>query len=136
MLRAFSRDARWSGNWSGRASGAYHVQVWANQAGDPTTTWEATGSSTVTLSGGCTSAALTANVGSPQAPGTKVTFTASSSGCPNPVYEFWLQDTGGAWTMKQAFGASTWIWDTTGLATGAYTIEVWANQHGSDPRTW
>src|SRR5258708_35394571 len=107
MLRAFSRDARWSGNWSGRASGAYHVQVWANQAGDPTTTWEATGSSTVTLSGGCTSAALTANVGAPQAPGTKVTFTASSSGGPNPVYEFWLQDAGGSATAQSRVRVSS-----------------------------
>jgi len=136
MLRAFSSDPTWTWNSSGRAPGVYKVVVWANQAGDPTTTSEANASSTVTLSGGCTSAALTANLGSPQAPGTKITFTASSSGCPNPVYEFWLQDTTGAWTMKQAFGAGTWTWDTTGLPTGAYTIEVWANQQGSDPSTW
>src|SRR5260370_18889754 len=37
--------------------------------------------------------------------------------------------------MKQAFGAGTWTWDTTGYPTGAYTIEVWANQQGSDAST-
>src|SRR5260370_18864511 len=78
MLRAFSSDPTWTWNSSGRAPGVYHVQVWANQAGDPTTTWEATASSTATLSGGCTSAALPARVAPPPPPAATVTFTASS----------------------------------------------------------
>jgi hypothetical protein len=38
-----------SWNTSGLAAGIYVVHVWANQQGDPTGSWEAYGSATVTL---------------------------------------------------------------------------------------
>ena len=48
-----------------------------------------------------------------------------------------LQDPGGGWSMKQAFGTSgTWNWDTTGYQPGAYTVHVWANQQGGNTNTW
>jgi uncharacterized protein (DUF2141 family) len=135
MLRAFSTDPTWSWSSSGRAPGVYNIHVWANQVGDPTTTWEANGSGAVTVTG-CTSASLSPSSGSVAA-GTTVTFTASSSGCPNPVYEFWVQDTAGTWSIVQAFGtATTWQWNTAGLAKGTYHITVWANQQGADTSTW
>jgi hypothetical protein len=69
---------------------------------------------------------------SPQAPGTQVNLSVSSAGCPNPVYQFWVQPQGGAWTLLQAYGSSaTAKWDTTGLATGTYVFDVWAKQSGS-----
>src|SRR5260370_9055778 len=87
MLRAFSSDPTWTWNSSGRAPGVYHVQVWANQAGDPTTTWEATGSSTVTLTGGTTSTPRPSNVSAPHAPHTTEPFTATSTGCPHLLHQ-------------------------------------------------
>ena len=134
-LRPFSTSPAWDWNTAGLAPGVYSVHVWANNVGDQTTTWEANGSATVTLTG-CTSASLSpASV--TVSIGTTVTLTASSTGCPSPVYEFWLQDTTGAWQMVQAFSTSnTWVWNTTGWARGTYNVHVWANEQGADTTTW
>src|SRR5260370_4618242 len=119
-VRLRCSDPAWTWNSGGRAPGVYKVEVWANQTGDPTTTWEANASSKVTLTG-CTSATLSPSTGSVAA-GTAGTFTASSSGCPNPIYEFSLQDTAGNWKIVQAFStATTWHWNTAGLAKVTYS---------------
>jgi N-acetyl-anhydromuramyl-L-alanine amidase AmpD len=129
----------WSGstfNWNttGLAPGTYTVHAWANQQGDSTARWEAYGTASVTLAG-CTQATLSPPSGSSAAGGT-VSFRASSSGCPNPVYEFWLQDPDGSWHLMQPFGASTWSWTTAGFPKGNYTVHVWANQQGAATGAW
>jgi hypothetical protein len=135
MQRSFSTDPTWSWSTAGLAPGAYSVHVWANQSGDSTASWEANGSSSITLTG-CTAAMISPAAGTGPV-GTPVTFTASSSGCPNPIYEFWLQDTSGGWTMVQTFGAgTTWQWSTVNLPKGTYNVHVWANQQGADTSTW
>jgi hypothetical protein len=108
--------------------------VWANNVGDSTSTWEAYGADTVTLTG-CTSASLSPPSGSSTA-GVPVTFTAASSGCPAPVYEFWLQYPDGTWHLRQGFGTGSWSWTTSGFPKGTYTVHVWANQQGADTSTW
>jgi hypothetical protein len=108
------------------------VHVWANQQGADTSLLEAMASSSVTLAPPCSAAYLSPSSGSIGSGGA-VTFTASAASCPNPLYEFWLQDTTGGWHMMQAFATgNTWRWDTTGLAKGTYHIHVWANEPGSD----
>ena len=134
MGQAFG-GATWSWDTSGLAPGRYTVHVWANQAGDPTATWEAYGTSTVTLTG-CTLAMLSPSTGSSPV-GAAIPLTGSSNGCPNPHYEFWLQDTSGAWHLEQAFGVgTTWRWMSTGWTRGVYHIHVWANQQGADISKW
>jgi spore germination protein YaaH len=131
----------WGGaavSWStaGLGPGTYNLHVWANNQGDPMVSWEAYGSDTVTLNG-CTSASLAPPSGSATV-GTKVTFTASSSGCPSPLYAFWLQDPGGTWHVMQTFnaGGATWQWNSAGWPKGNYVIHVWANNQGADTSTW
>ena len=120
--------ASFSWNTSGLAPGVYTVHAWVNNQGS---SWDAYGSATVTLTG-CTSAALSsATVGS------NVTFTASSTGCLNPVYEFFLLDPSGTWHLAQGFGTTnSWTWNSASWANGTYTIHVWANQQGADLRTY
>src|SRR5207302_7071622 len=77
---------------------------------------------------GCTSAGVSPNLASPQAVGTSIGFTAMSTGCTAPQYEFWLLAPGGAWTVKQGYGAGAWSWTTMGLAPGTYQVGVWARQ--------
>jgi cell wall-associated protease len=118
------------------APGVYTVHLWANDQGDSTATFEALGSATVTLTG-CTSSTASPDITSPQTIGTTVTFTASSIGCPNPLYEFFLLDPAGTWHLEQPFGAgTTWAWHTAGFGAGTYTIHVWANQSGADMSTF
>lgn len=85
--------------------------------------------------GGCTSASMSPDVASPQAPGATVTFTATSTSCSTPEYRFFLQAPGGSWTAQTGFGGATWAWNTTGLANGVYGVGVWARQQGS-PATY
>jgi hypothetical protein len=135
MLRAFSSDPTWAWNSAGLRPGVYSVYVWAIQSGDPTSTWEANASSTVTLTG-CASATLIASSSSVSG-GTSVTFTASAAGCSAPVYEFWLQDPGGSYHLMQGFStSSTWVWNTSGWAPGTYNVTVWVDQQGADTSTW
>jgi hypothetical protein len=124
-------------NWdtTGRDAGTYTIHVWANNAGDPTATFEVLASSTVTLTG-CSAASVTPSFGSSSA-GSSITFNVSSFGCPNPVYEFWLQGPDGKWHSKQAFSpTASWLWTTTGYAKGAYNIHVWANNQGANTGTY
>src|ERR1700730_15986626 len=83
--------------------------------------------------GPCTSASLSAAPASPQASGTTVTLTASSTGCSAPEYQFYLQKPGGgAWIAVTGFGASnTYVWHTGGAPSGVYGISVWARLMGS-----
>jgi spore germination protein YaaH len=129
----FSPNATFNWDTTGVTAGTYTVHVWANQQDASQSTWESNGSTTVTITpGACTSAGLSPNVASPQTVGTQVTFTASSVGCPKPLYEFWLQHPDGTWHEMQAFSAgATWQWSTGGLARGVYHIHVWANNQGA-----
>jgi spore germination protein YaaH len=131
LLRGFGPPTfAWS--TAGLAAGTYTVHAWANEQGAAQTV-EAFGSSTVTLIPSCTSAAVSPATGSAPA-GSGVRFTATSTGCTSPVYEFWLLDPSGTWHVTQLFGSpGSWTWSTAGWAKGAYTIHVWADQLGTDP---
>src|SRR3989475_251015 len=80
----------------------------------------------------CSSVTQTVSPASPQPPGTTVTFTATATGCPNPTYQFWLLPPGGGWSVTQAYSSSnTWNWSTSGVATGTYTLDVYARDASS-----
>lgn len=91
----------------------------------------ATGPLGVAQPAGCTSAGLAPSVGSPQHPGTSVTFTASSAGCPSAEYRYFVQPPGGSWTAQTGYMGSTWAWNTSALGTGIYGVGVWARNAGS-----
>jgi hypothetical protein len=71
---------------------------------------------------------------SPQVPGASVLWTAvASGGSGNYQYQFWLHN-GTSWSIEKPYGATndnTWTWDTDGLATGTYRVQVWARSAGS-----
>jgi hypothetical protein len=110
------------------------VHVWANQIGHSTATWEANGASAVTLTG-CDSASISPDTVNQQA-GLPVNFTASSTGCPDPTYEFWVGYPNGSWVLKRGWGGPDFSWSTAGLAPGSYSVHVWANQQGASLATW
>jgi len=117
-------------NWntSGLGAGTYTVHVWVNSQGNG---YSAIGSATVTLaSNTCTAASLTPPSLS-QAAGSTLTFTASSTGCTNPRYAFWVQYPDTSWNFVQDFGGPTFNWNTAGLSPGTYTVHVWVNQSGN-----
>jgi IPT/TIG domain-containing protein/cysteine-rich secretory family protein len=137
MMKAFG-DPTWNWDTSGYAPGTYTIHVWANNTGDSQTAFEVFGTVTYTvLSNKCVSAGLTVTGLATRPAGTAVAFTAASSVCPSPTYEFWVGDAAGHWTLKRPFaGDPSWTWDTTGLAPGVYDVHVWANNAGNATKTW
>jgi hypothetical protein len=68
---------------------------------------------------------------SPQADGTVVTIVAGASGCPNPLYEFWILPPGGSWTIMQSYSSTaTFTWYTISPA-GTYYYSVWSRDVSS-----
>ena len=70
---------------------------------------------------------------SPATSGTSVDFMAEESGCPNPLYEFWIWSPGASsWTLVQPYStSSTYLWKTAGLLPGVYQVAVWARDASS-----
>ena len=118
-------------DWStqGLRPGTYVVRVWANQAGAYAGAPEAYAQSVVRLTG-CTAASIAPSRGSTYR-GDSVTFNASSRGCPDPQFEWWIRDPRGRWHRMTDFSStSDWTWSTAGWAYGTYVVRVWANQTG------
>jgi PQQ enzyme repeat len=133
VKQSYSATTTWSWNTSGMPIGPYQVGVWA-KASASTASYDAFFIGTYQLDvSPCTSASISASPASPQAAGTTITFTAGSTDCTAPRYEFWkLPPPGTAWSVTQPYGtATTFSWNTTGLAPGPYRIGVWARQNGS-----
>ncbi len=135
ILQAYSPSSSASWNTTGLATGTYLFDVWAKQSGS-SASWEAhvSPNPTYTLQTGapCTASTLTFTPASPQARGTQVNLIGTATGCPNPVYQFWIQPPGGSWTILQAYSSSSTVtWNTAGQATGTYLFDVWVKQSGS-----
>lgn len=85
------------------------------------------------IPGRCSSANLTSSAASPQLSGTQVQFSATSTGCPNPLYQFWTLAPGASsYQIAQAYSSgSTFTWNTAGLAAGTYSVAMWARDSAS-----
>ena len=85
-------------------SGLRGVGLWnLNYGGGAPELWSAL----QTHFAGCSAAAVTASPASPQGAGAAVRFTGTSSGCPNPRYEFWMLGQGSTtWRIVQAYSSN------------------------------
>ena len=56
-----------------------------------------------------------------------MSFTSAASGCSQAEYQFLLAAPNAAWQTVEAWSTNPdWSWDTTGLATGSYSVQVQA----------
>ena len=134
LVQNWSSSATWSWNTTGLAPGAYTVE--AEVRSGTSGTWQAYIDVPYTLSasGACTGVGLSGSPASPQVPGTTVLWTANAVGCGSPQFLFYLFN-GTSWTLVQNWSSSaTFSWDTTGLASGSYTVEAEARSGTSG--TW
>lgn len=130
VVQNYGVGATWTWNTNGYAPGAYQVGAWEGSASNPGA-YESYAITTFDLGViTCTSAGL-AGPSQPQTAGGSIAFTASSTRCGSPLYEFWVLAPGGSWTVARGFGTASWTWSTAGLAPGSYQIGVWAHQTGS-----
>src|ERR1700724_797709 len=133
LAQDYGSSTTFNWNTTGLAVGTYVVEVEVHStSGTPA---EASAGLLYTLSAApCSSAALSALPSSPQAIGTSVTFTATTSGCSIPQYRFWLRSPSGAWALVQDYGSSsTFQWNTTGLAVGTYVVEAEVHSTSGTP---
>ncbi|TMF20201.1 MAG: hypothetical protein E6I36_10875 [Chloroflexi bacterium] len=81
----------------------------------------------------CASASLSAAPAPPQFSGTRITFTATASGCANPLFQFVMRPASQAsWQTVQAYSSSpTYSWNSTGAAAGIVYFGVWAKDASS-----
>lgn len=130
LLQSFSTSPNFSFNTNFFPPAHVVIRVWVNQV-PSAKRYDRFADSHVTLTG-CTGATLT-QPSTSSAVGATVVFTATGTGCPNPIFAFFLKDTAGKWHLMQPFsvGTATWAWHPVGWAKGTYKIEVWANQAGS-----
>jgi hypothetical protein len=134
--QAYSGKSSWTWNTAGSGTGTYTVQVWARSVGS-LAPYEAYKSYSYTLNpppAPVTGLTVVQDKSSPQTVGQKITFTATASGG-SGNYEYYytvLNPNTGTWFTGQAYsGISSWTWDTTGLGTGTYTVQIWARSVGS-----
>ena len=85
------------------------------------------------IPGHCGSANLTSSPASPGPYGTTVQFTSSSTGCPHPLYQFWVQLPGSTtWNLGQDYSSSaTFSWRTTAPVLGRYYFMARARDSSS-----
>ena len=135
VARAYSSTPTWIWNTTGLAIGTYYVQVWARSVGSANAYDVYNGAyyRLGTTVPPATAVTLSPSPASPQSPGTNVTWTAAASGGSGSYeYQFLVMNPAGIWTVARAYSSTpTWIWNTTGLATGTYYVQVWARSVGS-----
>ena len=140
VIQAYSSAASFNWNTTGLPPGSYMYTVWTRDSSSPGTSCGGLGCEDAYFPGTaysltsqpCSSVTDTAGPGSPQLSGATVTFTASVSGCPHPLYQFWVLAPGHSWQVVQAYsGSSTFSWNTTGLPAGSYLYTVWARDASS-----
>jgi len=140
VARAYSSTAMFIWSTTGLAGGTYYFAVWVRDASSSETSCNSLGcldaytavSYTLT-STPCTSVTASPAPPSPSVHGTAVTFTGVATGCPSPVYEFWILAPGSStWMLAQAYSPSaTFNWSTTGLPAGTYHFSVWVRDSSS-----
>jgi spore germination protein YaaH len=138
--QAYSTSAALRWDTTGAAAGTYLVSTWVRDAastgnfGNQYGRWDAYSSIQVAMvTMPCSSATLSFAPSSPGAAGSPVSVTAHSSGCPHPLYQFWILPPGGtSYQLAQAYSTSATLpWITTGKATGTYVLSTWVRDASS-----
>ncbi|MDX6255952.1 MAG: virginiamycin lyase, partial [Frankiales bacterium] len=132
VLQPFGVDNTAQWNTTGYKPGTYLTGVWVKDA-NSTKQYDAYAFGTFTIDfPSCTSTNMTRDASSPQVIGATVNFTASALGCPNPLFQWWVRNPQGVWTIVVPYAAgNTYAWDTTGHEAGTWQIGIWAKQTGS-----
>ena len=135
LAQAYSASPTYSWSTLGKPAGVYKYSIWARDASSAGTTntalgsWDAYTTVTFTLT---SASCATVTATSASSPGT-VAVRGSASGCPNPLYEFWILPPGSqTWLLAHAYSSNaTFTWNTVGKAKGQYEFSVWARDASS-----
>jgi spore germination protein YaaH len=130
IVQDYGAAATYAWNTAGKPNGWYGLEVDVRDAGSPAV-YETVANLSY-LVDRCSAARLTTDKASPQRAGTAVVVSARATCAGTPQYRFWVKAPGGSWKIAQDYSASsTFTWNTTGLATGTYSLEVDVRDAGS-----
>jgi N-acetylmuramoyl-L-alanine amidase len=140
VAQGYSTSATFSWSSTGKAAGTEYFGVWALDASSTGATCSIMGCNDAAASIPytvtpvlCTSVSISAAPASPSATGSQITFTGSASGCPGPLFEFWMLAQGASsWQLVQPYSANaTFRWNSTGAPPGTERFGVWARDASS-----
>jgi hypothetical protein len=141
LVRPYSATATFNWTTAGITPGVYSFSVWARDA-NSSAAYDSYSFFNYTLTT-CSTMTATAAPANGTSVGTPVTVTGSAGGCSAPLYEFWLRNVAGTWSLVRPYSATaTYNWTTSGLPQGTYWFSVWARdsnsagQAGSSPNTY
>jgi phosphatidylinositol-3-phosphatase len=148
LSQPYSTVAYLTWDTTGLPAGTYNFSVWARDqssmaaaggtSGNTLGRWDAYQAFQFVLTTApCTSVSVTTSPPSTALHGTLVTITGTASGCPSPLYRFWMLSPGSStWKPVQDYssGSAAYAWDTTGLAVGTYNFSVWTRDKSSTGR--
>lgn len=113
-------------------AGNYSLAAWVKDTSSPNQ-YDTYALATYQVGSGCTPATIASSGGSSLPVGGGSTFTATTSGCTTPSYQWWLLPPSGSWQLKQTYGSGTWA-PTFGVGSyepGTYSVDAWVKQSGS-----
>ncbi|HKW72623.1 MAG TPA: PQQ-binding-like beta-propeller repeat protein [Candidatus Dormibacteraeota bacterium] len=136
MVQDYSASNTYTWNTSPtQTTGTYRFSVWLRDASSTAAYNAYDASAYYNLTPGCPSVGETSSPPLNAPAGTTVTITATSSGCPNPRYQFWILGpaSGGVWTLVLPYGTgNTYTWNTSATQTkGTYRFSVWVRDASS-----
>lgn len=135
VLQAFSSSSTASWHTAGLAVGTYELDAWARPSGSADKGISISRIAKYTLQAPTLCSSVTWNAPSPASPqsvGSKIGLSGTASGCASPLYQFWVQAPGAQWAILQAYSTtSSATWDTTGLVSGTYNLDIWVKNSGS-----
>jgi len=131
LLRNYSSTNTYT--WTPSTAGTYYLEMHARDVAS-TAPYQAYYDLTYEVTSGTssevTSATLMASPASPQAAGTAITLTASSTGSSNPQYRFYVKPAGGTWSLLRNYSSTnTYTW--TPSTAGTYYLEMHARNVAS-----
>jgi hypothetical protein len=130
VLSPYGSSSTYTWDTTGAAQGNYSFQIWARQAGSTAAyeTWQAL---ELTLGGPCTSVTESITPSTTYVGGQVKLSGSATCGAP-PEYKYLMLPPGGSWTVLSDWSSyAPYTWNTTGLTTGTYQIEIWARSAGS-----
>jgi hypothetical protein len=123
VKQEYSSNATFTWNTAGLAIGTYGLEIDVRDQG-ASSAYEATANMTYVLGQPCATPTLTANPPAPNASGQPVTLTATTTGCPNPRYRFWLKPPGGTWYTAGYITLNTYTWSAINAGTAFFEVDV------------
>jgi hypothetical protein len=121
--------------------GTYRITIWAHDAkssgesGNSSGRWDAYNANLLytLISDACDAVTGAASPAAGAMVGIQVNIAAGATRCPKPLYEFWILAPGThLYKLAQGYSTNpTLSWNTIGLATGTYRINVWARDASS-----